>query len=145
VTDWCEHRHELQVVQNAGNVFTRRKATNFQKKDFTPRNLLIWYLTQRNLSGLHQSIFAAEARQNITLDVMMQCWPGLLDTGLQTVSVALSAYITAIHNSQGLRHSFLSLYNLRGSESVVTQSSNLINSDTRRQYKCLKRNRFSRT
>jgi hypothetical protein len=49
--------------------------------------------------------------------------PGLLEIGLQMVSFAKSAYIAATHilyNSQGLRHSPLGLYNLRGSESVVT-------------------------
>jgi hypothetical protein len=52
--------------------------------------VLIRYLTRRNLSGLNQSIFSAEARQNITLDVAMRV-PGLLENGLQTVSFAKSA------------------------------------------------------
>jgi hypothetical protein len=49
--------------------------------------------------------------------------PGLLEIDLQKVSFAKSAYLAATHilyNSQGLRHSSLSLYNLHGSESVVT-------------------------
>jgi len=106
--------------------------------------VLFWYLTRRNLSGLHQSIYSAEARQNITLDVVMRL-PGLLEIGLQTLSFAKSTYLAAAHilyNSQGLRHSSLGLYNLRGSESVVTYSSNPINSDTREQYTCVKRTRF---
>jgi hypothetical protein len=84
--------------------------------------MLIRYLTRRNLSGLHQSIFSAEARQNITLDVVM-CVPDLLENDLQTVSFAKSAYLAAAHilyNSQGLRHSSLGLCNLRGTVSIVT-------------------------
>jgi hypothetical protein len=51
------------------------------------------------------------------------CLPGLFEIGLQMVSFANSAYIAANHilyNSQGQRHSSIGLYNLRGSESVVT-------------------------
>lgn len=84
--------------------------------------MLIWYLTRRNLSGFHQSMFSAEARQNITLDVLM-CLTGLLEFGLKTASFAKPAYLAANHilyNSQGLPHSSLGLYKLRGSESVVT-------------------------
>jgi hypothetical protein len=62
-----------------------------KKKDFTPRNPLIWYLTRQSLSGLYQSIFAAEVRRIITLDVAMWCLPGVLGTGLQTVPVVMSA------------------------------------------------------
>ena len=51
------------------------------------------------------------------------CPPGLFEIGLQMVSFAKSDYIAATHilyNSQGQRHSSLGLYNLRGSESIVT-------------------------
>lgn len=84
--------------------------------------MLIWYLTRRNLSGLHQSMFSAEASQNITLDVVMLL-TSLLEFGLKTISFAKSAYLAAndiLYNSQGLRHSSLGLYNLRDSKRVVT-------------------------
>lgn len=84
--------------------------------------MLIWYLTRRNLGGFHQGMFPAEARQNVTLNVVMRL-TGLLEFGLKTASFAKSAYLAANHilyNSQALRYSSLGLYNLRGSESIVT-------------------------
>ena len=91
----------------------------FPKKDSMKCVNLVLNITEPE--WLHQSIFSAEARQNITLNTVMRL-PDLLEIGLQTVSFAKSAYLAATHilyNSQGLRHSSLDLHNLRGFESVV--------------------------